>query len=124
VIQSDAPRLLWAAFTGRNIDLLAMAVDLSVPPLALLMLLVSAIWFLSFLLFIFSKALIPIGIATIAAALLVVSILLSWSFYGRSIISLGGLALAALYALRKIPMYAKFLVSRQINWVRSKRDEE
>ena len=124
VIQSDAPRLLWAAFTGRNIDLLAMAVDLSVPPLALLMLLVSAIWFLSFLLFIFSKALIPIGIATIAAALLVVSILLSWSFYGRGIISLGGLALAALYALRKIPMYAKFLVSRQINWVRSKRDEE
>jgi hypothetical protein len=88
------------------------------------MLFVSAIWFLSFLLFIFSKALIPIGIATIAAALLVVSVLLSWSFYGRGIISLGGLALAALYALRKIPMYAKFLVSRQMNWVRSKRDEE
>lgn len=124
VILSDAPRLLWAAFTGRSIDLLAIAVDLSVPPLALLMLLVSAIWFLSLLLFIFSKALIPIGIATIAAALLAMSVLLSWSFYGRSIISLGDLALAALYALRKIPMYAKFLVSRQINWVRSKRDEE
>jgi hypothetical protein len=124
VILSDAPRLLWAALTGRSIDLLAMAVDLSVPPLALLMLSVSAIWFLSFLLLIFSKSLIPIGIATMAAAILVVSVLLSWSFYGRNIISSRDLALAAVYALRKIPMYARFLVARQINWVRSKRDEE
>jgi cellulose synthase/poly-beta-1,6-N-acetylglucosamine synthase-like glycosyltransferase len=124
VILSDAPRLMWAALANRNIDLLAMAIDISVPPLALLLLLVAAIWLLSLLLFVFANALIPIGIATIAAALLVVSVLLSWRFFGRSIISLGDLSLAALYASRKIPIYAKFLVSRQVGWVRSKRDEE
>lgn len=124
VILSDTPRMLWAAFSGRNLNLLAMAVDLSVPPLALLMLQVAVIWLLGVLLFVFSKAQFAMDIATIAAALLGASVLLSWSIYGRSTISLGDLALAILYALKKIPLYAKFLVSRQINWVRSKRDEE
>jgi cellulose synthase/poly-beta-1,6-N-acetylglucosamine synthase-like glycosyltransferase len=124
VILSDAPRLLWAAFGTRSLDLLAMAVDLSVPPLALLMLQVATVWLLSALLCIFAKALIPVGIATVAAVLFALSVLLSWAVYGRRIISMGGLAIAVLYALWKIPLYAKFLVSRQINWVRSKRDGE
>jgi cellulose synthase/poly-beta-1,6-N-acetylglucosamine synthase-like glycosyltransferase len=124
VILSDTPRLLRAALGARNVDLLAMAVDLSVPPLALLMLQVATVWLLSALFCIFAKALIPLGIATLAAVLLALSVLLSWGVYGRRIISMGGLALAVLYALWKIPLYAKFLVSRQINWVRSKRDGE
>jgi hypothetical protein len=79
---------------------------------------------LSALFAIFAKALIPVGIATVAAGLFAVSVLVSWGGYGRRIISLGSLAIAVLYALWKIPLYAKFLVSRQINWVRSKRDGE
>ena len=124
VILSAAPRLLWTAFATRNVDLGALAVDLSVPPLALLLLQVAMVWFFSILLYIFAKALIPIIFASIAAVLLALSVLLSWGFYGRRIISLGSLALAPLYALWKIPLYAKFLVSRQMNWVRSKRDQE
>jgi cellulose synthase/poly-beta-1,6-N-acetylglucosamine synthase-like glycosyltransferase len=124
VILSDAARLLRAAFATRNVGLLAMAVDLSVPPLALLMLQVATVWLLSALFAIFAKALIPVGIATVAAGLFALSVLLSWGVYGRRIISMGSLAVAVLYALWKIPLYAKFLVSRQINWVRSKRDGE
>jgi hypothetical protein len=30
---------------------------------------------------------------------------------------------AALYAVRKIPLYARFIVTRQKAWVRSKRGE-
>jgi hypothetical protein len=54
----------------------------------------------------------------------VCAVLLSWMRYGRRILSLGSLAHAGLYILWKIPLYAKFLVARQVNWVRSKRDEE
>lgn len=125
MILSNAPGLLWSACVRRNFDLLAMALDLSVPPLALLLLQVAAVWLLSALFYVYANALIPIGIATVAAALLALSVLLSWAFYGRRIVSVGSLlAFAALYALWKIPLYAKFLVSRQIRWVRSKRDQE
>ena len=58
----------------------------------------------------------------ILAALFGLSVFLSWARFGRRIISLGSLALAAMYALWKIPLYARFLVARQVNWVRSKRD--
>lgn len=125
MVLSNAPGLLWSGCVRRNLDLMAMAVDLSVPPLALLLLQVATVWFASVLLYIYANALIPIGVATIAAALLALSVLLSWGFYGRRIVSAGSLlALAALYALWKIPLYAKFLVSRQMGWVRSKRDKE
>jgi len=124
VILSETPRLLAAAAAARNVDLLAIAVDLSVPPLALLLLLVVTVWLLSLLSCIFARELLPIGIASVAAALLGLSVLISWGFYGRRIISLRSLGFAAIYALWKIPLYAKFLVSREMNWVRSKRDDD
>lgn len=40
------------------------------------------------------------------------------------IISLASLAFAPLYTVLKVPLYLKFLVSRQVEWVRSKRDDK
>jgi hypothetical protein len=50
------------------------------------------------------------------------SVLLSWGRYGRKVISLASLAYAPFYVLWKIPIYLKFLVRRQAEWVRSRRD--
>ena len=50
--------------------------------------------------------------------------LLAWARFGRHVVTLGGLALALAYALRKFPLYARYLVARQQEWVRSKRDHE
>jgi cellulose synthase/poly-beta-1,6-N-acetylglucosamine synthase-like glycosyltransferase len=124
VIVSEVPRLLVSSLAKRNIGLLAMTLDLSVPPLALLTLLVMALWCTSGIFFIFTHAIVPLGIATTAAVLLVLSVLMAWVRYGRRTISLGSLALAIIYALWKIPLYAKFLVARQVDWVRSKRNED
>jgi hypothetical protein len=77
---------------------------------------------MSLLLYIFTQFQIPLEIASITAALFFFSVLVSWICYGRKIISLGGLVLAAIYAILKIPIYVRFLVARQVNWVRSKRD--
>jgi cellulose synthase/poly-beta-1,6-N-acetylglucosamine synthase-like glycosyltransferase len=44
--------------------------------------------------------------------------------YGRRIVSLGDLVFSVVYALSKVPLYAKFIVARQLVWVRSKKDGE
>jgi len=124
VILSDAPSLLLEGLTKMRLSLLAMGLDLSVPPLALLMLLVTGIWLTTALWYIFSARPLPLVLATIAGALLAFSVLLSWARWGRQIVSLGTLAMAVIYALWKIPLYIKFIAARQLEWVRSKRDTD
>ena len=121
---TEVPRLLVRSIFRRNIRLLALTLDLSVPPLALLTLLVAAIWCASAALLAFKKATLPISLASADAILLVLAVFLSWHRYGRQTITLGKLALAVVYAFWKIPLYARFLVARQIGWVRSKRNDE
>jgi hypothetical protein len=101
-----------------------MALDLGVPPLALLSLLNAAVWIAGALVLVATNSPTPLLIATASASLIAISVLLSWRYYGRHIISLSDLAFAVLYAIVKIPLYARFLVARQLNWVRTKRDVE
>jgi cellulose synthase/poly-beta-1,6-N-acetylglucosamine synthase-like glycosyltransferase len=124
LLMTEVPRLLLTSVFRRNISLLALTLDLSVPPLALLTLLVAAVWCAGAIFYLFTKSTFPLGIASADAVLLVLAVLMSWHRYGRQTISLGKLALAVAYALWKIPLYAKFLVARQIGWVRSKRNDE
>jgi cellulose synthase/poly-beta-1,6-N-acetylglucosamine synthase-like glycosyltransferase len=124
VIVRDAPRLLLDGILRMDLKLVAMAFDLSVPPLALLTLELSAVWIASAVFWAFTRELIPLEIASLAAVLLVLAVMSSWLRFGRHIISLSDLAQALFYALWKIPLYAKFLVARQLDWVRSKRDSD
>jgi cellulose synthase/poly-beta-1,6-N-acetylglucosamine synthase-like glycosyltransferase len=117
------PGLLFRSLTSLNTGLLALALDLCVPPLALLLLLIAAVWS-ACALFYFSTALaLPILLASFAAILFTSSVLLAWGRYGRRIVPMRGLAMALPYALGKLPLYAKFLFARQSDWVRSKRND-
>jgi cellulose synthase/poly-beta-1,6-N-acetylglucosamine synthase-like glycosyltransferase len=122
VVLSEAPALFVKAVASLNVDLMALALDLSVPPLALLTLQVMALWCASTVFYFFAQAQLPLDIATLAAALIALSAIFSWARFGRHVISFPGLAYAAIYAAAKIPLYARFLVARQLEWVRSKRD--
>jgi len=124
VILGEAPRLIWDAFRLKDLNLLAFALDLSVPPLALLTLVTCLVWSASAFFYVFSKAQFPLVIATSAVALLAASVLFSWTRYGRKIVSLGDLLVAVPYAIWKIPLYAKFIMARQKNWIRSKRGDD
>jgi cellulose synthase/poly-beta-1,6-N-acetylglucosamine synthase-like glycosyltransferase len=123
LILTEVPRLLAGSISKLDLNLLALALDLMVPPLALLSLLLAGFWFADLALYIFSGIQFPLGVASISLVLLALSVLLSWQRYGRRIISFGNLLYAIFYALRKIPLYAKFIVARQLDWVRSKRDD-
>ena len=124
VILRDAPALIARALTRGNLPLLALGLDLCVPPIALLVLLTGFVWLTGGLLYAFAGARAPWLLASAELALLACSVLMAWARYGRGIISGASLAFAPIYALAKIPLYARFLVARQIDWVRSKRDHE
>ena len=123
VILSDAPRLLLEAIRKGNLNLLAMTADLLVPPLALLTLLLVVAFCLSWLVVLLGGALAPALIASFGLALLGVTVLLAWSRFGRGIIAFSALLYAPFYALKKIPLYIGFVLKRQVDWVRSKRDD-
>jgi cellulose synthase/poly-beta-1,6-N-acetylglucosamine synthase-like glycosyltransferase len=124
VIIGDAPKLLMNSLATLNFHALALALDLAVPPLSLLTLLVIADWFAAALFFILEKSHFPLTAASTTAALLVLAILLSWRAYGRHVISLISLAFGMLHAFLKIPLYLKFLIARQVKWIRSKREAD
>jgi cellulose synthase/poly-beta-1,6-N-acetylglucosamine synthase-like glycosyltransferase len=124
LILSAAPRLLVHALITLNADLMAMALDLCVPPLALLTLQLAAVWAATAVLYITTKAQFPLCIASAGGVLLALSMLLSWGRYARRVVSLGDLGLVIVYALWKIPLYVRFLVARQKVWLRSMRDDK
>jgi cellulose synthase/poly-beta-1,6-N-acetylglucosamine synthase-like glycosyltransferase len=93
VILSDAPRLFFDGVRGRSADLLALALDLCVPPTALLALLAGATWTSCAILFYLTAAVWPLALESLAAVLMAASVLMSWGAYGRHIMTLGTLLL-------------------------------
>jgi len=124
IIIGNAPRLLRQAIVTRNGDLMALTLDLCVPPLALLCLTVAGTGAATACFGWATGIMTPLAISVIAAALIGTSIFLSWFRHARRIVSLRDLAFAVAYAARKIPLYARFLFARQSRWVRAKRDAE
>lgn len=121
LLQQGGPRLRQALRT-RNGGLLALALDLCVPPLALLVMLSAALCGVGVLAWWLSGSVWPWALALLNLGLVGGAVLLAWLRFGRKIISLPSLAFAPLYALGKLPLYLKFLVRRQSEWVRSRRD--
>ena len=122
VIASDGPRLLWRALVQRRMSLLALALDLCVPPLASLVLLTGALAVLAWVLLLAGASALPLGIAIGALAVVAIGVLLAWRTCGRQIVTLGELLTAPAYVFAKVPMYARLLRKRQVDWVRTKRD--
>ncbi len=116
------PRLLLAALRDRNAGLCALTLDMCVPPLALLVLLSVASCALGLLAWAWTGAALPWSLGLAAPLLLALAVLAAWLRFGRAILSGRELAYAPVYALVKIPLYLKFLVRRQLKWVRSERD--
>ncbi|HEY0060510.1 MAG TPA: glycosyltransferase family 2 protein [Telluria sp.] len=122
IMLRDGPRLLLEGLRRRNAGLVALTLDMCVPPLALLVLVSLALGALGALVWAVSGAALPWALALPAPLLLGVAVLAAWLRFGRAILSGRELAYAPVYALVKIPLYLKFLVQRQVAWVRSERD--
>ena len=64
-----------------------------------------------------------VGLAGAAFVGLLAAVLLAWWRFGRRIVSLRELLGAPLYVLGKVPLYVRMLKARQVEWVRTKRDD-
>jgi cellulose synthase/poly-beta-1,6-N-acetylglucosamine synthase-like glycosyltransferase len=117
-----APRLLATALRTRTLEPLALAADLAVPPLALLALVQGAALAAATLTFALGAGALPLVVAAAAVAVFAGAIALAWTRHGRGVVSARQLLGAPLYALRKVPLYVRFLTSRQRDWVRTERD--
>jgi cellulose synthase/poly-beta-1,6-N-acetylglucosamine synthase-like glycosyltransferase len=123
-ILSEAPGVFYEGLKKLDLPLMALALDLCVPPLALLLLQVLGIWLVSAICFAATGHRGALLISSIAVVIFGIAVLTAWATHGRRIISFPSLLSAFFYPLWKIPMYVRFVFSRQSDWVRSKRDKE
>jgi cellulose synthase/poly-beta-1,6-N-acetylglucosamine synthase-like glycosyltransferase len=122
MIAAEGPALLMKSLTSLNGSLLVLVLDMCVPPLALLMLMVLGLAAMAAVLIVATGVWMPWILAIVLLVVLGLAVLAAWSKFGKQILSFSSLAYAPLYMLAKIPLYLRFLVKRQVEWVRSKRD--
>ncbi len=118
VILSEAPILLFEAIRNKNLQIFGLACDLLVPPLAMLSLMCLIVFAIS----VFAANQLMIILSAGLLSGLLIAVFTAWARFGSGIISFTQLCYAPIYALVKIPLYIKFFLNRQVDWVRSKRD--
>lgn len=119
---TQVPRLLKGAIAQFRPDLLALALDLSVPPLSLLALLWGTVFLLTALSTLTSGTWVTLLILGIEGIMLMVSILAAWGRFARHILPLKTLLSIPFYVVSKLPLYFQFLARPEKEWVRTERD--
>jgi cellulose synthase/poly-beta-1,6-N-acetylglucosamine synthase-like glycosyltransferase len=124
-MRAAAPTLLVAGLSRFRLDLLALALELSVPPLSMLVVLLLAGAGLGSIVSLVTGASIGPALALLAATVWVgVATLLAWSKWGSAIVPARALAAVPSYVLWKIPVWIGFARAPQKEWVRTERPAE
>ena len=119
---TQGPRLLAAGLKRARIDLVAMALDLMVPPLALLVLLLGTITTGSLLAWFFGAPWLPLGLALGSTGAVGLAVLVAWLRFGRGLLPLRSLLAVPMYVAWKLPLYLSYLVrGRHDDWERAER---
>ncbi|WP_262561838.1 glycosyltransferase family 2 protein [Acaryochloris sp. CCMEE 5410] len=125
VILTQVPHLLREAWQQKRLDLVMLALDLSVPPLSLLVLL----WLLAFSLSGLFWGLgfvswLPLMVLILLGTCLSLALGSAWFSVGRQDLPVSTLFSIPVYLLWKVPIYFKFFVQPQTRWLKTERDIE
>ena len=122
VILSQGPRLLLGAAKKCSPRLLAMWLELMVPPLSLLIfaMLASCVGFA--LVGALAASWMPLGILIAACTVGSVGLLIVWWRFGRRTLPATKLLSVPIYVLGKLSIYKKFVTGPEKSWVRTARD--
>ena len=120
------PRLIGRGLARRRVDLLALGLDLCVPPLALLVTIVAGAALMGVgLAFVPGGSAVPAAISLGALAAVGLSVIGAWIKFGGDDLPLRYALLVPAYVLWKIPLYLSFLVrGRHKTWDRTQRKGE
>lgn len=122
MILKTVPRLLFQAISRRNLDLLALTLDLLVPPLSLLGLLLVGTFVLTFLAAIFGLSFSAFAIASINLLMFAFAVLLAWLKFGRDILPVRAMVSFGPQILGKFRIYGQMLLGRTAAvWIRTDR---
>ncbi len=122
MILVEIPRLLQAFVKTGRLSLLALALDIFIPPLSLLVMLWLAGMVIASIAAIVGLAITPAMLMAIAGGLLLTGVILAWVKFGRSDLPVQNLLALPIYMLSKIPIYLNFLVKPQSRWLKTERD--
>ena len=118
---SNVTKLVRGAFRQRRHDMAVLALDLIVPPLALLVIVTGLSWSLAGILALAGGGVWPVAILSLGLAALTLAVVLAWVAEGRKLLPLTTLLQAPIYVVWKLPIYVRFLTGRQKTWVRTER---
>ncbi|MFQ5912215.1 MAG: glycosyltransferase family 2 protein [Nitrospinota bacterium] len=118
----QGPRLLVGALRQRRLGLLALGLDLLVPPLSLLVIVGTLALCAAVLAGALGASWIPAGLLALGGGLVGAAIAGAWAKFGRTRYPVTALLAGPLYALWKLPLYWGFLVRRERTWVRAERE--
>lgn len=121
-MQAQVPPLLKAAIQQKRFDLLAIALDLSIPPLSLLIMLWIAVTVVALLAGVFANIWLPFALMLLEGTMILMAILVAWIKFGRSDLPAATLLAIPFYILWKIPLYIAFMIKPQTKWIRTERD--
>jgi len=122
MIFKTAPRLLATAIVRRDRNLLAVALDLAVPPLSLLGMLVLGIFGLSLWPAISGYSFVALAIGTTSLIAFMIATVVAWLKCGRDVVPPSALLLIPSYAFRKLKLYRQFFSGKiDSNWIRTDR---
>ena len=117
----EVPRLMATGLRRMRVDLIWLALDLSVPPMALLV----AGWLCSLIVAMMNWFAagwwLPVAISICAGSALLISLLMSWVVHCRRQVPWTALVCIPFFLMSKLPIYLRFLVGRQKRWVRTER---
>jgi len=121
-LRTQVPRLLKVWVKQRRFDVLAIALDLCVPPLSLLVMLWLLLTAAAIVAGLTLKLYAPLLVLALEGLLILVSVITAWAKFARNTLPLAALLSVPGYILWKIPLYLTFLVKPQTKWVRTERD--
>ena len=124
MILTTAPRLLYEAIAHRNWNLLALTLDLAVPPLSLLAMLVIGIVCITAICALFGCSLSALIVSGAALTAFVLAAFLAWLKCGRDVVPMSTILSIPFYILGKLGLYRiKIFSKSDLQWVRTDRTE-
>lgn len=121
-IFKQVPLLIKQGLLRRNWRLLGVALDLSVPPLSLLVLTTISSLFILAVLMPFIKSSVAFIILLISALFFALMLVKTWQYYGQDYLKSNELPGIPLYIFSKLSIYGAFIFKRQKNWIRTDRN--
>jgi hypothetical protein len=118
---TQGPRLVWSALRRGRPRLLALALELSVPPLSLLVLIWACALAVALTWWRLGGALDPAGLLLAGGAVLILTLSAAWARFARVLLPLRSLLLTPVYVFWKLPIYVRLLRQPQRTWVRTER---